>query len=154
MLDYGKRNEGFAWVPKQSSFRNVAVYLLDGLGVISPDGSKLGIPLVHGVVTEKGEDPIARISQPAMGRSVKLVHEAEAVCVAACPIGLDEALVEIFDIRRPQAKVLAHMVEIGQVSCDAPDEVPVALRVAPVQCGGCLGSNLLNYPDPSKLLGR
>jgi hypothetical protein len=35
MLDYGKRNEGFAWVPKQSSFRDVAVYLLDGLGVIS-----------------------------------------------------------------------------------------------------------------------
>jgi hypothetical protein len=88
-----------------------------------------------------------------MGRSVKLVHETEAVCVAACPIGLDEALVEIFDIRRPQAKVLAHMVEIGQVSYDAPDEVPLALRVAPIQCGGCLDSNLLNYPDPSKLLG-
>lgn len=78
MLDYGKRNKGFAWVPKQSPFRNVVVYLLDGLAVISPDGSKLGIPLAHGIVTEKGEDPIARISQPAMGCSVKLVHEAEA----------------------------------------------------------------------------
>jgi hypothetical protein len=64
MLDYGKRNEGFAWVPKQSSFRNVAIYVLDGLGVISRDCSKLGIPLAHGIVTEKGEDPIARISQP------------------------------------------------------------------------------------------
>jgi hypothetical protein len=89
-----------------------------------------------------------------MGRSVKLVHEVEAVCVTACPVGLDKALVEIFSIRRPQPKFLAHIVKIGQVSCDAPDKVPVALRVAPVQCGGCLGSNLLNYPYPSKLLGR
>ena len=126
MLDCSKCNEGFAWVPEQSSFGNVAVYLFDGLGVISPDGSKLGISLVHGVVTKKGEDTIARIGQPEMGGSVKLVYEAEAVRVATCSIDGDETFIEIFDICCPQIRVLAHMMEIGQVSCDAPEEVPVA----------------------------
>jgi hypothetical protein len=48
-------------------------------------------------VAEHGEDAIARISDSKVAGSMELVHEAEAISVAAGRWRLDEALEDIFD---------------------------------------------------------
>jgi hypothetical protein len=58
-------------------------------------------------VAEHGEDAIALIGGSKVAGSMELVHEAEAIGVAAGQRRLDEALEDIFDQVGPDMEVFA-----------------------------------------------
>jgi hypothetical protein len=95
MLDSGEGNQG--WVASKRPHGHVDVDLLGGLFVICFHRLQLRIAHANGVVAKHGEDTIARIGDLEVAGSMELVHEAEAIGVAASHLRLDEALEDILD---------------------------------------------------------
>lgn len=82
---------------------------------------------------------------------MELVHEAEAIGVAAGRRRLDEALEDIFDQVGLDMEVFAEVVIVCEFLANAMQELPVDLLVAPEERCGCLGPDLLYYPRAGEL---
>src|SRR2546423_4360223 len=95
MLNSGEGNQGR--VAGKHPHGHVDVDLRGCLFVICLQRRQLRIARANGEVAEHGEDAIARIGDSKMAGSMELVHEAEAIGVAAGHRRLDEALEDILD---------------------------------------------------------
>ena len=95
MLNSGEGNQGR--VAHKRPHGHVDIDLRGCLFVICLQRRQLLIVHVNGVVAEHGEDAIARIGGLKVTGSVELVHETEAIGMAAGRRRLDEALEDILD---------------------------------------------------------
>ena len=82
---------------------------------------------------------------------MELVHEAEAIGMAAVNFRLDEALEDIFDEVGLDMEVFAQVVIVCEFLANAMQELPVDLLVAPEERCGRPGPALLYYPHASEL---
>jgi hypothetical protein len=105
MLNSGEGNQ--RRVVGKRPHGHVDVDLRDCLVVICSQRCQLRIIGVNGVMAEHGEDAIARIGDLKVAGSMELVHEAEAIGMAAGHRRLDEALEDILDQVGLDLEVLA-----------------------------------------------
>jgi hypothetical protein len=95
MLNSGEGNQG--GVTGKRPHGHVDIDLCGCLFVICLQPRQLRIARTNGEMAEHGENAIARIGDSKVAGSMELVHEAEAIDVAAGRRWLDEALEDIFD---------------------------------------------------------
>jgi hypothetical protein len=68
---------------------------------------------------QHSEHTVSSISRFQVSGSMKLIDEAESVCVAVCLRGLDEAFVKVFNVRCLNVVVLPHVMELGEILAHA-----------------------------------
>lgn len=106
---------------------------------------------MKGVVPEHGKDMITRIGASKVTCTLKLVHKAIAVGVAARPLRRDEPLKDVLDNTSFDIKVLAQVVILRKLLTDTMQNPPIDFHISPKNCCRSAGPDFLNYPNSGEL---